>query len=685
MKLFGNMINSNADHLFIKVQEINIFNVSAEKFAFFILLSFYLSALILILLFSKKKLKEILKITVSVIIIGIFRYLLLIFIYLEKGNVRIFWDFWWTVISFLPMLFIILFLFKDSAHIPGILKTSNKKGINIRINLLLYLLIFLSGFSFLGAKFFQDPGIQKQGRVVIDEYHSNWEWSETRMDTASYGVRTTYNYYNLRQYLNYYYDVKINNEIFKDSLLENVDVLILKTPTQEYLDEEIPVIKRFVKNGGSLWLHGDHTNIFGMNTYLNKISREFGFRYDYDALYDVDGRGKNIFNLNDLFIHPVVKGISPFLFLTSCSIKANLKAEEVLMGYGLGRDYVDYCVNTFFGDFKQSADEEFGLFLQIIALKYGKGRIIGFTDSTIFSNFSMFIPGKPELAINSVNWLNRKNSLSFLNTIFLFLGFLFLFVFLILFTRNFHLKHLVFATVFLILGIVLAINIFQYFNKQSFKNPIAKVDYRKIAFEKNHSNYLLPIIRDVPDDHPFSYHTFFVNSQKYDFVPSVIYDINELKDEDVLIFIKPQNEFSNEELTILDDYLKQGGKILLMDNLSNVNSCSNQFLKNYNLQILKTRVDSINIIDKERDRNLYTSRRIRAHIKGGEPLFLTKKNKTIFCRNKVGNGELFVFTDIVALNNKSLGENSIIPDKEQIKLYRMNYRILDHLISAQSP
>jgi len=36
---------------------------------------------------------------------------------------------------------------------------------------------------------FRDPGIAKQGRVLIDEYYSNWEWTDRKLDTAWYGVQ----------------------------------------------------------------------------------------------------------------------------------------------------------------------------------------------------------------------------------------------------------------------------------------------------------------------------------------------------------------------------------------------------------------------------------------------------------------------------------------------------------------
>ena len=52
---------------------------------------------------------------------------------------------------------------------------------------------------------------------------------------------------------------------------------------------------------------------------------------------------------------------------------------------------------------------EFGVFLQMIGRAVGRGRVLGFTDSTVFSNFAAFHPGKAELFLASVEWLMREN------------------------------------------------------------------------------------------------------------------------------------------------------------------------------------------------------------------------------------------------------------------------------------
>jgi hypothetical protein len=108
---------------------------------------------------------------------------------------------------------------------------------------------------------FQDPGAIKGGRVLVDEQHSNWEWADRPFDTTWFGPQSTYNYACLMDYLGHYFRVRSNQEQpLSDRLLTDVDVLILKVPTQPFTRGEVDSIVRFVERGGGLWLIGDHTN-----------------------------------------------------------------------------------------------------------------------------------------------------------------------------------------------------------------------------------------------------------------------------------------------------------------------------------------------------------------------------------------------------------------------------------------
>lgn len=297
-----------------------------------------------------------------------------------------------------------------------------------------YAPLVLAGLSLGFAAAFNDPGHVKQGRVIIDETHSDWEWTEQRFDTTAFGIRAEYNYYCFREYLNHFYEVTTINadlsqppcaipgptpgsapglapestlESVLDSVLSAADVLVIKTPTRPYTDREVDVIVSFVERGGGLLLVGDHTNLFGMSTYLNSIASRFGMRFRFDDTFDLETTAFSTFRRSRVWFHPALRRVPAFEFLTSCSIEGGPGTEAVMVGCGLGSEEVDYGHLNFFGNIAFDLSDRFGLFLQAAAKRFGKGRVLLFTDSTCFSNFCMFSPGKPEAASGFIDYLNR--------------------------------------------------------------------------------------------------------------------------------------------------------------------------------------------------------------------------------------------------------------------------------------
>ena len=152
----------------------------------------------------------------------------------------------------------------------------------------------------------------------------------------------------------------------------------------------------WVGAGGGLFLIGDHTNVFGTSSYLNPLARRFGLRFRYDSTYDLPTLRVTLYERPELLAHPAVLEMPPFLFATSCTLEAPLLAGNVMVGYGLRALPVDYSKRVFFPDKEKEQDYPFGLFLQSASVRHGRGRVVAFTDSTVFSNFTMFLGGKPE-------------------------------------------------------------------------------------------------------------------------------------------------------------------------------------------------------------------------------------------------------------------------------------------------
>ena len=256
-----------------------------------------------------------------------------------------------------------------------------------------------------------DPvGQRKAGRIAVDEFHSKWEPTDRPMDTEWYGHLSGYNYWCIYDFSTRFYEMSRIKEPLTDAVLANVDVLVLKVPTEPYRPQEIEAVVRFVERGGGLLLIGEHTDVFGTGYHLNQVARRFGFEYRYDCLFGIDSFFDQ-FYVPSFARHPVVSAVRGMDFATSCSIRPfqPWRGRSVITSTGLKNAPADYHASNFYPPAQDRADMRYGAFVQLWAARHGKGRVLAFTDSTIFSNFCTFEPGKLELLRGMMEWLNRRD------------------------------------------------------------------------------------------------------------------------------------------------------------------------------------------------------------------------------------------------------------------------------------
>ena len=153
----------------------------------------------------------------------------------------------------------------------------------------------------------------------------------------------------------------------------------------------------------------EHTNVFGNSTYLNPVAEEFGFSFRYDVLFDIEHKFEQLYYPPRLLPHPVVQNMPYFCFKVSCSIQPlSSKCESIIVSQGAKALDIFYPSGNFYPPVKDHSYMPFGAFLQMVGIKAGKGRVVGFSDSTTYSNFEAFIAGKPELLLGTLNWLNQS-------------------------------------------------------------------------------------------------------------------------------------------------------------------------------------------------------------------------------------------------------------------------------------
>jgi hypothetical protein len=591
LDLTGIQAAANAGVVFVLVQEkVFPFTVTLEKLGFYPWILIYIGSL-LILFMTAQNSSSFLKHAFAALIVGLFylmlRYIILVHIFFfrdlpEVASVRndIFTDPWWLILSFVPLALLFLRL-----KIPNDLKLDFHLHVD-RKQAIVLAAVLVSVFCLTSSALFMDTGTEKEGRVLVDEIHSVWEFSTLKLDRNWYGENSTYNSYSMIEWLNDSYHVdRIVNPSFKEwnvtgaqkvvpdvisdrityEILNNYDIFIIKTPSA-FQPSEIDAIVRFVENGGGLFLIGDHTNFAGIGTNLNQLSRKFGIDFGFDAVNTIKGR--LFYFPRGEFLHPVIKYMPNLDFMTGCSLKTPFWGEPVIMGSGLRADPGEFASVGFFretreNDPTQVTDTVWGLINQAVAVKYGKGRIVAFADSTIISNFRIFFGGSSNFVIGAMEYLNHKNSYENEKQILFVLGLIFAGLALYLLGRkSWGDGKMAALLVVLTIGALAAGGALMIFSTKGESTiPSRFYDYsHAVGFDGEHSGNITS-----RGDLPGEYETFYIWTQRVNLTPAMEERMQDAMAKGrAMVVIDPVAELSREELASLQDYIKGGGSVLLM-------------------------------------------------------------------------------------------------------------------------
>ncbi|RLF28912.1 MAG: hypothetical protein DRN08_00745 [Thermoplasmata archaeon] len=705
--LFGFKTSVNNGIVFVQTfQQIYPLSTTWEKLGLYPWLNIILGATLLILLMEKKRKTLYL---LSLLLVGIIyllvRYIIFIPLYINVVDLQVFYNPFCLFLSFLPFTLLLMKLFPIRD-----LRINLKCFTNFNINkkhVLSTITTFIFIFSLIGAFLFQDPGVEKRGRILIDEMHSEWENTTRPLDKEWYGVLSTYNYYSWAEWLDHYYSVDINlNSTLNTDLLSRYDILVLKCPTNSYSDEEIKSVIQFVKNGGGLYLIGDHTNVFGINTFLNQISEHFGIRFKTDATYELGTGGLSVYKPDSLLPHPIVQHIKQFSFMTSCTLQVPLTSENIIIGNRLISEPGTYSTENFFRESVSSPDSEYGLFIQAAAVKHGKGRVVAFTDSTCFSSFCIFTDGYQKFNLATMEYLNRINKYSYINNLFILIAAVALPISVYMLKKEKNREMVLFLLLTAgLLSFSIATPIFHNINKTSYPLPEIKTDYINICFEQEHSDFKILLTPSLGFyNQKKCYGTFFVWTQRIGCVPSLEKTLKNALKGDIVVIINPIKNFSHEEIKHITEYVERGGQILLMDSILNKDSTANNLLQNFGLWIktqssdhnvtYKTDIISENTTTEEKTSpnniiplNNATIGNItipHLSILGGDQTYKTENNETVVATKKLGKGKIVVMVDSYTFTDYVMGNVFTEPTSYQRKIYNTEFYIFEKLLLKNS-
>lgn len=724
----------------VTVQELSYvlrFSVTFEKLAAFPLICFVLAeAMLLLILNAPGMLRTVILTASCAAAYALLRLVLLFAVYTSVRDLSLFWDPVMVLLSLLPLPLLIQRI--APVQLPqrtwALGRSRHWKATSWAAALVLTAGAALA--IYLG---YREAGIRKVGRVLIDEAHSNWEWTTHPFDKDRFGQQSLYNYYLAKEFAGYYFDVRVNlDRPIAAEALKECDVLVVKTPTRAFSDAETRAIEEFVSNGGGLFLIGDHTNLFGMSLILNEIAKPFAIQFNFDDTFDLASGMPSAYSRGRLLYHPIERNLEDFGFETSCTLDVPLSSELVVVGYGLGREWIDYGHKNFFGNMRLDPEDDYGLFVQAAAVKHGRGRVVAFSDSTVFSNFSFFWPGKAELFINALDYLNRQNRHGDRINLFALLVAVVCIAAstVIVYVRRLGKLVPLYAMMGAV-GFLGAAAIAQGSTSRGYPKMRPHTQYATVAFDTEYSDIGLveksALLsdqeeaaannlngRDPAGTHPAqnTFRTFYVNLARLGVVPRAFRTFREALDGGgIAVLINPNKPFTLEDLHQLRHFLQNGGKLLLMDSVTNDLDSTNQLLSVFkatirllpreidvSLKIPETRkatrrsdglqsqealegtkLDPIEQVVGYQSRLYGTFRSPQLSIAGaGQPLISDAADRVLAHKIPYGRGYIIVFVDSAHFSNAFMGAVYKKPDLRESQVYKDMFFLFEQYLLDRS-
>ncbi len=523
-------------------------------------------------------------------------------------------------------------------------------------------------------------GPRKQGRIRVDEHRSNWERTDRPYDPNWYGQESGYNYACIYDYASRFYDMDRLYDPIDANTLAECDVLVVKVPTARYTPEEVEHIERFVENGGGLLLIGEHTNVFNSGTYLNDIAARFDFGFRHDCLFDIDTPFEQLYR-PPLVPHPIVQHMPPMDFAVSCSIDPGTgSGRAAIRATGLRSLPADYHASNYYPQVEDRADARYGAFVQLWAMDHAAGRIAAFGDSTIFSNFSTFEPGKAELMLGMLEWLNHRAPSGNPQPVLIVLGLL-LAAGALIPGRRWPGGRIVLLSGVL-LGLTSAGVAVRAMHRSAMPVPKALRPFTHVVIDR------------TVCDSPLS-RSGFISGQADGFGIFERWILRlgcftsrrEGRDAfsgDLLVFLNPRREVDADFRRQLADYVGAGGKVLIVDSPANTASTANALLHPFGMQIVASPLPA-GPLQTPAGWPAGVPAQNAGQVEGGTPL-IRIAGRPVAATAEFGDGTVTAIGFGAQFADPGMGvTGETIPDATMRNLYELQFQLLRSILSGVQP
>ncbi len=594
------------------------------------------------------------------------RFFLLLFA-LPADHGAVFWNQSITAITLLPFFFLGgLFVGLEpghmSARIARLLRPTTSRGAKLMLAV-----AFVGTFAWGAFLHLAIPGPPNVGSVCFDEAHGEWSSTRPPLDKDWYGRSSVYNFASLYDWLSHYREVVRLDEPFTPYVLEGCGILVLGMPSELYSVEEIDAIKTYVASGGALLVVADHTNVFGTTTVLNEVLAPFGVSLNTDATYELTTQGLSSFTPPRLTAHPTVSGIGRFQFLTSCTINTPWWTWKPIMDAPLLAAPADYATDHYFPQpgTVASLSATFGVFCQMAAVPYGRGRVIVFSDSTVFSSFCLHMDAYPELMLGILAFLSHENPRFPYRVLAGAVAGSCTFLVLLWLISFGGAQHFLRILVVGCAGVAASVGVSWWANAVYYPMPEPEVLPRYVHFDTRYSSGVISSHPVLPTpEQGVRFETLFVWTQRAGAVPRQTEGPERAVPGTPYVIIDPIGEISDKDLATLSEHVESGGALVVLAAEEGEAAFYESLGYYFGLEL-----------ERDDDGMLWTGEGVVHERPDPEvPLTLSVAQRGYGLAILVSNAHLF--------SNAHLGSTFTVPSPWQMRLYQLVYYLFEELTDA---
>ncbi|RLF39607.1 MAG: hypothetical protein DRN00_01460 [Thermoplasmata archaeon] len=372
---------------------------------------------------------------------------------------------------------------------------------------------------------------------------------------------------NLTEYVEFVESEKITIDILRD-----FDVLVVINLNKTFSEEEKKSIRSFVKNGGSLLVLGDHTNVGNIMLSLNDLLQDVGITFRFDSALPLDPASKWMTCYSKMR-NPLTFGIpeDEIQISVGASLNISLPAFPIIVGDFAFSDYGDIknVENAFLGNYRYDKGEILGNVVLVAGCYYGKGRVLVFGDTSPFQNPSL--PYSHRFVSRVFNWLVHGERVEInlakqlVATILILIGLLLAF-------KSSGIRIIPFA---LLLGILFASLLNSSFISDA--NPEGSLVYIDITHAEKFS------IDPFNDN---SVTGTMVNFARNGYLPIILkdFDYEKIRRGNIILIIAPNKVLGKDDVEKLMEFIKEGGLLILSSGYQ-CRDCVKPLLDEFNLDI----------------------------------------------------------------------------------------------------